>query len=796
MAAARNQSSSTGIDFSNSRRSIPTQAQPPRNPAPSKSPRGVVKQQTIPRLNDPAGYVSLALRLLWIKFKYKAEESSYTSAPTKKIDQPPKDYCFSYGRSWGWYTSEQSSPTRTGLNGTGEEKSDQEGHNHVDELQNRETAYGLGLPQYQYYSTQFGEDYPRYWSNDDLSTTGFETEESISPLEGKSLGLTSVNSFQAGTSSLIWKNVVNVERKSVIYQLPDGQDPEWEHRGWWSKLVRLGYNEVANKSDFTRRPYNRVDTLFLPKRKSFGASGGSTFSTEIVGSGLTSHFVSEGIIVPNGLDLFGREWIRRWKDGPGRNKDWRSSRYLKPMKEGEGAKYQLSSLGRRSYLNLSQATNYYLGITRIPPHIAVPKEMLRQKSTSCHGHSSYLKPKSSWRAMYEMGLNQKIILLPKSRARSKPWITDATDLFDIEEARRPRDGFNAESEVSNAPIDDLLTAMVSTYTETSSPKFKTPNAKSISLNHLLAYESFVDTILGACLRLKRLLRTEPHYEVYDAESLSDGNQKYEVRAYNLRGLSPKVRNYKIRNLKRASTRSSYIGSLEQGGKKWLVFADPRADLVPEPSRDSSPLWSTRDEYERAFPVLEPHKPDNLEETEKEALQDGVVIESYEASFAKALEEELLKRLDTYQTLEVIERLREQLMASFQPCHHDDKLTPMSEKRKESKSPGQAKRLRDRQRLSRQTRRKAKAALRTGATGDSMPQTLGMTSGPPTEAFSENECNYVATSHTIDNQTQEDFERLWSYCVDTTYSPFPKINHHIAKLKANVNAINLILQRRR
>ena len=300
--------------------------------------------------------------------------------------------------------------------------------------------------------------------------------------------------------------------------------------------------------------------------------------------------------------------------------------------------------------------------------------------------------------------------------------------------------------------------MVSAHTETSSPKIETPNAKSISLNHLIAYESFVDTILGACLRLKRLLRTEPHYEVYDAESLFDGNQKYEVRAYNLRRLSHKVRNYKIKNLKRASARSSCIGSLEQGGKKWLVFADAGADLVPEPFRDFGPLWCTKEEYDRAFPVLEPRKPYNSQKTEKEALQDGVVVESYEASFAKALEEELSKRLDANQALEVIDRLRERLVASFKSCHYDDKITPMSEKGKKPKSPEQAKRLRDRQRLSRLTKRMAKTALKSSANSDSMSQPFDMTSGSPTEAFLGNENDQVAANHTVDDQFQERFEK--------------------------------------
>ena len=184
-------------------------------------------------------------------------------------------------------------------------------------------------------------------------------------------------------------------------------------------------------------------------------------------------------------------------------------------------------------------------------------------------------------------------------------------------------------------------------------------------------------------------------------------------------------------MKRASARSSCIGSLEQGGKKWLVSADARADLVREPSRDCGPLWCTKEEYDRTFPILESRRPYNSEKTEKEALQDEVFVEAYDASFEKALEEELSK-LDAYQALEVIDRVRERLVASFNPCHNGDKITSLSEKRRKIKSPEQAKRVSDRQRLSRQTKRRAKAALKTGENSDSMGQTLDMTSGPAQE----------------------------------------------------------------
>ena len=308
--------------------------------------------------------------------------------------------------------------------------------------------------------------------------------------------------------------------------------------------------------------------------------------------------------------------------------------------------------------------------------------------------------------------------------------------------------------------------MVSTHTETPSPMFETSSAKSISLTHLLAPESFVDTILGACLRLKRLLRTEAHYEVYDAECLSDKSQKYEVRAYNLRGLSPNVRNYRIRNLKRASARSSYIESLEQRGKKWLVFADAGAELVPEPFVDCQPLWCTREEYDRAFPVLEPRRPYNSGKPEKEAFQDGGTIEAYSGSFANALKGEVSESVK-YQALELLSTFPECLVASSKVCHNDDKITPLSEKRKKIKSPEQAKRLRDRQRLSRQKKRLAKTALRLGANSDSMSQPLDITSEPAIETSSENKNNPVATDQTIDNRLQEDFEDCLCYICRMT-----------------------------
>lgn len=109
--------------------------------------------------------------------------------------------------------------------------------------------------------------------------------------------------------------VLNV-RQHAIYQPTNDQHSGKEHREKWSKNVRLRYNEAVRKGVFTERPDNQIDTLFLLKKTLSQGPCGSTSSAEIRGSNLLSHSVSEETVAPNGLDLFGRDWIRRWKDGP------------------------------------------------------------------------------------------------------------------------------------------------------------------------------------------------------------------------------------------------------------------------------------------------------------------------------------------------------------------------------------------------------------------------------------------------------------------------------------------------
>ena len=272
-------------------------------------------------------------------------------------------------------------------------------------------------------------------------------EQIVVEVKGIRAGLVMV---EAGTFGL------SVSQHDVCQPTKD-QHSGKGHREKWTNNVRFGYHEAASKGVFTVRLDKQINTIFLPKKMSFQGSCSSTSNSKIGGFDSLSHSVSEETIASGELDLFGRDWIRRWKDGPGHSKDWRSSRYLKSVRKGERAKYQLSSLARRSCLDSFKATNHYPAISQSQPHIAVPRDMLRQKSTSCQGHSSCLKSKSSWQAMNEVGLDKKTIFLPKSRARCEPWMTNAINSLDIEEARRPKDIFSAESQVfKSAGLDQLL----------------------------------------------------------------------------------------------------------------------------------------------------------------------------------------------------------------------------------------------------------------------------------------------------------------------------------------------------
>ena len=127
-----------------------------------------------------------------------------------------------------------------------------------------------------------------------------------------------------------------------------------------------------------------------------------------------------------------------------------------------------------------------------------------------------------------------------------------------------------------------------------------------SLAHLINYENYQGAFLGQYLRLQGLIRSETHCDVHKATSIFNEGEIYEARAYTLRGVSSKERMYRVRNLKKRAAQPSFLGSLEQGGRKWLVFSGGFSDLrpvSPELPEKGGKAWRDRIDFERSFPRL-------------------------------------------------------------------------------------------------------------------------------------------------------------------------------------------------
>ena len=118
--------------------------------------------------------------------------------------------------------------------------------------------------------------------------------------------------------------------------------------------------------------------------------------------------------------------------------------------------------------------------------------------------------------------------------------------------------------------------------------------------------SYLPRPLNAYLLVISLLDMKPCYEQYAICSLSDNSLRYRANAYTLRGISTKDRSYRVRSLKRSALKSSFLGSLEAEGRKWLIFDDNdiRDDNQEGIEQNCDLLWRNPSEYEQMFPMLD------------------------------------------------------------------------------------------------------------------------------------------------------------------------------------------------
>ncbi|ERF70420.1 hypothetical protein EPUS_04698 [Endocarpon pusillum Z07020] len=133
------------------------------------------------------------------------------------------------------------------------------------------------------------------------------------------------------------------------------------------------------------------------------------------------------------------------------------------------------------------------------------------------------------------------------------------------------------------------------------PDQSTPESDSL----LIPYENFTGAILGSSFRFLGLDRSENHGDVYLLERLSPSDNKYEAKAYILHGIPQKLYKYRIRNLKRLAGNCSFVCSVNQQGRKFVVNRRPKTvPAYPTPPSQLGAMGRRgTPEFQKAFPKL-------------------------------------------------------------------------------------------------------------------------------------------------------------------------------------------------
>ena len=142
-------------------------------------------------------------------------------------------------------------------------------------------------------------------------------------------------------------------------------------------------------------------------------------------------------------DICERDRVTSWKNGPGRQKEWRSiSRYLTSKRKRKGAEFLVISWERASKFPFKVAGVHLLA-KKAPWRIAIPRNMLMQKS-SYYGLPLSPKPGSSMQLVKSLEF--------KLRYTHKTQIWDNNDL--LPQKFPVLSGFGGDLNLEDETIDD------------------------------------------------------------------------------------------------------------------------------------------------------------------------------------------------------------------------------------------------------------------------------------------------------------------------------------------------------
>lgn len=304
--------------------------------------------------------------------------------------------------------------------------------------------------------------------------------------------------------------------------------------------------------------------------------------------------------------------VSRWKRGPGRSKGWKQSRFADLR---EWCRY--SDLDHSRSRTLSQwtidvprlaAESVSPARLRVP---GVPSDMLRSwghkpkafgliiRSQQPTDKRTFLVPRRDSNAYRDQ-------FLRNGRRNSKNGMKPS---IENDFAGRHTGGYDdveflSEDEYAGDNQDKFLSSHRSCHTrpapfDTTGAKCGRQTAKRLTV----PYESHIGAIIGSQFRMSAFIRSEACYDFYAVKDLF--HEEYCLaKAYTVRGTKGKERDARLKNLKRSSNNACLMASIDQNGRKWLVFSNS-LDLGRDKDTSLNPLaWRGEKEYKLHFPGIE------------------------------------------------------------------------------------------------------------------------------------------------------------------------------------------------
>ena len=313
-----------------------------------------------------------------------------------------------------------------------------------------------------------------------------------------------------------------------------------------------------------------------------------------------------------------RGWcsISKWKRGPGRSKGWKQSRFADLREWRRWSDFDDSRNGTLSQWTVDVprlATEFVSPAALKMP--AIPSDMLRccenkAKASGLIFRSQSLTDKRRT-FVAARGINNAyrdhLLRSRKRKSENRRKASVKTDFA----ARHTREYDQLEFWTEDEKAGDRAVRSQSSCPTKSGllggiwGRDRGQAAKRI----IVPYESHNGAILGSRFQISACIRSEACFDVYVVEDLLH-EQYCLAKAYTISSTKGKERDARLKNLKRSSNKASLMASIDQSGKKWLVFF-AELDLRRDKRVSLDPLaWRGEQEYQLHFPGIDGRcKPD-------------------------------------------------------------------------------------------------------------------------------------------------------------------------------------------